>query len=267
MNRRQRIISILPALVLAFFFTAPSFAQSAESKAEQPNPMADPAVQRGEATFKTTCQACHGVKAIGGIGPNLVESPIVDNPRKFKDQVNMVIAQGRPTKGMPAFGSQLSASQISDVVAYLHALVTLNELAGGGQEAFLKQILVGNAAAGKQYFDGKGGCSRCHSATGDLAGVAKKYDPKTLEAQFLLPSQDNVTATVTLPSGEQMEGKLLHHDAFYVAIETKDGWYHSWPVDKVKVKVTDPLEAHRKLLSEYTNKDIYNVFAYLETLK
>ena len=34
-----------------------------------------------------------------------------------------------------------------------------------------------------------------------------------------------------------------------------------------KVEVSDPLEAHRKLLPTYTDKDIHDVTAYLVTLK
>ncbi|MGH9615939.1 MAG: c-type cytochrome [Acidobacteriaceae bacterium] len=266
MDLMRRILSILSTLAVVFFFTFPYVASAAETKKE-PKPMANPAVQRGEAIFKTTCEVCHGEGATGGIGPNLMQSPIVRNPEKFENQVNMVIAQGRPDKGMPGFGSQLSASQISDVVAYLRSLLKANELHGGGNEAFLKQILVGDAAAGKQYFYGQGGCSRCHSPAGALAGIAKKYDAGSLEKEFLLPSQDNVTATITLPSGKQVQGKLLYRDPFYVAIRTEDFSYRSWPVDTVKVQVKDPLKAHRKLLSEYSDKDIYNVLAYLETLK
>ena len=37
--------------------------------------------------------------------------------------------------------------------------------------------------------------------------------------------------------------------------------------DGPKVEIHDPLEEHRKLLSEYTDKDIHDVTAYLVTLK
>jgi cytochrome c oxidase cbb3-type subunit 3 len=33
------------------------------------------------------------------------------------------------------------------------------------------------------------------------------------------------------------------------------------------VDVTDPLQAHRDLLSKYTDADMHNMFAYLWTLK
>jgi len=64
-----------------------------------------------------------------------------------------------------------------------------------------------------------------------------------------------------------MTGKLLHLDAFYVAIQDRDGWYHSWPRREVKIDVHDPLSPHIDLLAKYTNTDVHNLFAYLETLK
>jgi cytochrome c oxidase cbb3-type subunit 3 len=120
---------------------------------------------------------------------------------------------------------------------------------------------------GKQYFNGAGKCATCHSPTGDLAGIAKKYSPSELEARFLYPPDDHVTATVSLPSGKKVHGKLLHLDAFYVAILDQDGWYRSWPLQQAKVQVEDPLAGHLELLGKYTDKDIHDVFAYLETLQ
>jgi cytochrome c oxidase cbb3-type subunit 3 len=35
----------------------------------------------------------------------------------------------------------------------------------------------------------------------------------------------------------------------------------------VKVQVEDPLRGHRELLEQYKEKDIHDVFAYLETLQ
>jgi cytochrome c oxidase cbb3-type subunit 3 len=37
--------------------------------------------------------------------------------------------------------------------------------------------------------------------------------------------------------------------------------------DRVKVTVHDPLQAHREMLAKYTDADIHNLFAYLETLR
>ncbi len=52
-----------------------------------------------------------------------------------------------------------------------------------------------------------------------------------------------------------------------MAIQGKDGWYHSWPRSDVKIEVHDPLAAHEALLEKYTDADMHNIFTYLETLK
>jgi cytochrome c oxidase cbb3-type subunit 3 len=234
----------------------------------QTDPMKNENVQRGSAFFKRSCAMCHGTEAMGGVGPNLVQSSLVRHDEKG-DQIAPVIQEGRVDKGMPAF-PLLDSAQVSDIVAFLHARIEVasisssNGLAGGYS---LKQLLTGNSEAGKQYFNEVGKCATCHSPTGDLAGIANKYSPAELEARFLYPPDDNVTATVSLPSGKEIQGKLLHLDAFYVAIIKEDGWYRSWSLQKAKVQVKDPLAGHLELLSKYTDKDIHNVFAYLETLK
>jgi cytochrome c oxidase cbb3-type subunit III len=50
-------------------------------------------------------------------------------------------------------------------------------------------------------------------------------------------------------------------------MQGKDGWYHSWPRNDVKIEVHDPLAAHEALLQKYTDADMHNIFTYLETLK
>ncbi len=46
--------------------------------------------------------------------------------------------------------------------------------------------------------------------------------------------------------------------------------YRSWVYDDVQgihVEVHDPLEQHLKLLRQYSDADMHNILAYLETLK
>ena len=222
----------------------------------------------GRATFEQSCAQCHGVKATGGTGPNLLGSSLV---RQDQDGnlIGGVIQEGRPDKGMPAFPS-LTSIQIGEIAAFLHARIALANTQPSGEDPEgypLKQLLTGNAEAGREYFDGRGGCATCHSPTGDLAGIASKYSPVELTAVFLHPAHDAVTATVTLRSGRKVTGRLLHDDGFYVAIVDEEGWYRSWPLDEVKVQTKDPLARHLDLLRNYTDKDIHDVFSYLETLK
>lgn len=225
------------------------------------------AVASGRQQFVSSCSFCHGTDATGGRGPDLVRSRLVADD-SGGNLIGPVILNGRPAKGMPAFGS-MTAQQISDIAAFLHSRQHAAEHSRSMGGAYpLSRLLTGNAAAGKAYFDGAGGCTACHSVTGDLAHVAKKYEPVVLEMRMLYPrGAAKPTVTVTLPSGEQVQGELEHLDEFSVALRDAGGWYRSFPRSRVRVDVHDPLAAHRALLSKLTQDDVHNLFAYLETLQ
>jgi cytochrome c oxidase cbb3-type subunit III len=223
------------------------------------------AVDRGKKLFESACGFCHGNDATGSRGPDLIRSPVV-NRDKDGELMGPVIKNGRVDQGMPAFA--YTNAQISDIAAFLHErLQAALSSASVPKDYPIEKLLTGNAAAGKTYFFGAGHCDACHSPTKDLAGIAKKYTPIDLEARFLYPSGTRRSVTVTLPSGEQISGTLAHFDEFSVALRDGTGWYRSWQRDRVKAEVHDPLEKHRELLKHYTDADVHNLFAYLETLK
>jgi len=232
------------------------------------NPLEQENAKRGAAIFQQSCAYCHGKNADGGSeAPNLIRSLLVRHD-KSGDLIGPVIQEGRPDRGMPAI--RLPADQAADVVAYLHALLSLSDSAGdsGPSSSYsLKLLLTGNAEQGKAFFNGKGGCAACHSSQGDLAHVAQKYPPINLQARFLYPVGAPALATITLPSGEMIKGNLVHRDAFSVSVTGQDGWYRSWPISRVKLKVEDPLEKHHQLITQYSNAELHDVFAYLETLQ
>jgi hypothetical protein len=64
-----------------------------------------------------------------------------------------------------------------------------------------------------------------------------------------------------------MTGTLAYRDEFTVGLRDADGWYHSWPVSEVKYVVDAPADAHVELLAKYTDDDIHNLMAYLQTLR
>ena len=230
---------------------------------DHPDPAA---VSRGSKEFVSSCGFCHGNDATGNRAPDLIRSPLVNRDENGA-LITAIIKNGRPDKGMPGFPA-LSGQQISDIVTFLHARVeeALHSAHVPGDYP-LQKLLTGNAAQGQAFFMGAGGCTNCHSPRGDLAGIAKKYSPIDLQSRFLYPRGLQPTVTVKLASGRQFEGKLLHLDEFDVAMRDTAGNYHSWPRYQVEVSVHDPLDAHRKLLAKYTEDDIHNIFAYLETLK
>ena len=225
------------------------------------------AVERGRSEFKSSCGFCHGEDATGNRAPDLVRSPSVSHDVDG-EVVGPIIRNGRADKGMPPFAT-LSANQIADMVQFLHrqAYDALHSNSVP-RDYPLKKLLTGSVDAGKAYFQGAGGCAGCHSPTGDLKGVAAKYSPLELQQRFLYPSGSGKrTATIVLPNGQTMQGTVVQVDEFDIAITGKDGWYRSWPRSQVKMEIRDSLAAHRALMEKYTDQDIHNLFAYLETFK
>lgn len=237
----------------------------------------DPAaVARGKNLFVGTCGFCHGANAKGGeSGPDLVRSVLVLHDQNG-DKIGPVVHGGRPGKGMPAFPN-ITDAQISDIAAFLKSRYQAAANRGAYQ---IQNINTGDPKAGEAYFKEK--CSSCHSPTGDLAGIANKFEPDGLQNRFLYPRAHGRRAaaetpqgavsqvTVTVPSGEKFSGVLDHLDDFNVALTDSSGVYHSWPLggdNNIKVDVNDPLAAHLELLKHYTNADMHNILAYLETLK
>ncbi|MBV8898067.1 MAG: c-type cytochrome [Acidobacteriaceae bacterium] len=218
--------------------------------------------------FRSSCGFCHGEDATGSRAPDLLRSAVVIHD----DGGNLLgptIRNGRPDKGMPSFAT-MKDDEIAAIVAFLHHqanLVLRSNRVGGDYP--LAKLLTGNAEAGKTYFDGAGGCSGCHSITGDLANVAKKYSAIELQQRMVYPSSKNLsrTAVVTLQDGTEYRGKVAHQDEFNIALICEDGWYQSFSTESTKIVVHDPLQGHRDLMSKYTDADIHNLFAYLESLK
>jgi len=225
----------------------------------------DPAIERGHKQFQQSCGFCHGPDATGARGPDLVRSPLVAHDVKG-DKIGEVIRLGRPEKVMPAMG--VTDQQVLDIAAYLHSRAVEGLRSAEVPSTYpIERLLTGDPEAGKTYFNGAGSCKSCHSPTGDLATIATKYSPIDLEARMLYPRGKNSIAVVTLPSGEQVKGPLVHADDFVIALRDTSGWYRSFLRERVKVELRDPLTAHRELLDRLTQADVHNLFAYLENLK
>jgi cytochrome c oxidase cbb3-type subunit III len=225
------------------------------------------AVERGKAAFVTACGFCHGTNAKGGDGgPDLVRSPIVLDDEQG-DKIGPVILSGRPDRGMPPFS--MTKDQIADIAAFLRERT---QAAVNRKEYKIQDVVTGDAKAGQAYFNGAGKCNSCHSPSGDLAGVATKYDPVALQARFLYPRPSDpktklTRVTVTPASGATVSGILESIDDFTVGVRDAEGFYHSYARDAVKIDLQDPLAAHAELLRQYRDADVHNILAFLVTLK
>jgi cytochrome c oxidase cbb3-type subunit III len=252
----------------------------------QQRPPGDPAmIERGRGLYAVNCTACHGADLRGGQlgGPNLLRSLVVLNDQRG-ELILPIVRGSRAERGMPAL--PIPDNDVEALAEYIHSVLA----ASGGQgspppsDAPPPNIVVGDASAGQAFFAAK--CSSCHSPSQDLQGIATRIpDPKALQNTWVSggavggrggrgPSpvgrvRKPITATVTLPSGERVTGRLLRIDHFIVGLEQADGTQRSFRRDGAvpKVEIEDPLAPHKALLTALTEKDMHDVTAYLVTLK
>ncbi len=255
----------------------------------QQRPPGDPAlIARGKSLFEVNCRLCHGADLRGGDmgGVNLLRSDLV-----LRDQhgelILPVVHGGRANPGMPPMPPfpQISDDDVKALAEYIHSVAATMRGQGNpppGAEPVVLNIVVGDPAAGKAYFEQK--CASCHSTSGDLSGIASRYtDPVQLQNAWVAGgggggrggrgggrgSRAQTTVTVTTPQGQRVQGRLDRIDDFIVVLTPADGVQRSFRRvgDVPRVEINDPLEGHRKLLPVYTDKDIHDVTAYLVTVK
>jgi cytochrome c oxidase cbb3-type subunit 3 len=250
-------------------------------------PADDPAiVARGKGLYESTCQLCHGHDLRGGDqgGPNLIRSEVTLED-KMGELVLPIVKNGRGK--MPAI--PMPDDDIKAVAIYMHSVAAQMQGQGGPPRGNpvppAEQVLVGDVNAGRAYFQSK--CSSCHSVTGDLAGIGGRFpDPRTLQTTWVAGGSGGgrgggrgagaagggpkpTTVTVTLPSGQKVEGRLGRIDDFIVILLTDDGSQRSFARngDVPKVEVHEPLKGHYDLLPVLTDKDMHDVTAYLNSIK
>jgi len=249
----------------------------------------DPAViARGKSLFEVNCRLCHGSDLRGGDmgGVNLLRSTLVLGDQ-HGELILPVVHGGRANPGLPPMPPfpQLADDDVKAIAEYIHSVAATMRGQGNpppGSEPVVLNIVVGDPAAGKAYFEAK--CASCHSTTGDLAGIASRYaEPVQLQNAWVSGGGSGgrggrggsgrrtreTTVTVTTPQGQRVDGRLDRIDDFIVTLTPADGVQRSFRRvgDVPKGEIHDPLEGHKKLLTVYTDKDIHDVTAYLVTVK
>ena len=242
--------------------SAPDNGTTVDAVRVRPTTVAD----AGGPLYQQNCAFCHGRDASGGeTGPDLTRSKLV-HADIAGDKIGEVVRNGRPEKKMPAF--IFSSQEIVSLAAFIHREVARAEARPGSRRGVdVADLQTGNVEAGKRYFNGAGTCSTCHSPTGDLAGVASRYEGLELEERMLYPRGVKSRATVTLPSGKQVTGTVAYMDEFTIGLRDSTGTYRSWATSAVKYTLDAPVNAHAELFPKYTDAAIHNLMAYVQTLR
>lgn len=222
------------------------------------------AADRGRAVYAQQCINCHGSTAKGTErGPDLIRSTAV-----LRDRLGSHIGPAiRPSQTHQA---TLSDPQIVDLSHFLHQRVEATATNRNPRGPI--NVLTGTVEGGRAFF--ADACAACHSATGDLAGIATRIpDPVNLQQRYLFPTlrrggPTQVEVAVTMPGAAPVRGTLVRMDDFFVALRDAAGEYRGFTRGAgVAVKVQDPLAGHHALLERYTDADIHHLTTYLATLK
>jgi putative heme-binding domain-containing protein len=217
----------------------------------------------GRKIYATQCSYCHGPRGGGGQGAVLAVKRLAHAP---DDQALFrVIREGIPGTRMPA--SALTKSQIWQVTAFVR---TLSRMEGPRS--------TGNAQLGKQVYEGKGGCSRCHTVAGqggaigpDLSGLGAHQSADELRTSLVNPdasvSLNFLQVRVVTKDGQSLTGVRVNEDTFSLQMRDLSNQFHSFWKSELTEIVKEPkhslMPSYRSAL---TPAELENVVAYLESL-
>jgi cytochrome c oxidase cbb3-type subunit 3 len=177
------------------------------------------ALERGRAVYVLNhCHFCHGVdltQATMGAA-NLSQSPLV-GADEDGSMIGPLVKAGLPNlqTAMPSY-AELTSEEIVALARYVHFL---RQQARFRELSRLAGTPAGDRPAGEAYFNGAGTCRSCHSLTGDLAGIAGKYDTATLRARLLRPGPPMPSEGGSPTAGQAAHLKLLEN---YTAANVQD---------------------------------------------
>jgi cytochrome c oxidase cbb3-type subunit III len=143
------------------------------------------ALERGRTVYVLNhCHFCHGVdltRATMGAA-NLSQSPFV-GADEDGNIMGPLVKAGLPNlqTAMPGY-PELTPEEIVDLARYIHFL---RQQARFRELSHLGDTPAGDRTAGEVYFNGRANCRSCHSVTGDLSGIGRKYDTAKLRARLL----------------------------------------------------------------------------------
>ena len=262
MNRHLRIVF---GLALGLGLCAAASLRAQFPKAEVDPTQAD----RGAKLYSTNCARCHGDDARGTpAGPDLIRSVAVLRDRREQLHGSEL---GPMMRTLPQHNFKFNDKEAAELSQFLTQAI--NKILRSGYNDQPTGLLSGNAKAGEAYFNGAGGCSKCHSPAGDLAGVGKRYTTAALQQKFLFPGSGfrvatRMQGTVKLRGGKSYSGDVIRIDDFNVTLRGADGVSRTFSrTPGTTVTTVDPFAAHNALLDKYTDADIHNLTAYLDTLK
>lgn len=236
------------------------------------------AVERGRALFVTqhACASCHAADIRGTDSGNSLLRSIAVMQDANGELIGRAVRASRTHAGR--FNS-LTEAQLYDISQFTKSFTNIGT---GPAVQILKPVFptAGDPVAGQVFFAAN--CASCHAVAAgqpspalNLAGVGAKaevngLETRNLQQRWLNPTTTRPTlATVTLPGGQRLEGRVTSLDELRLVMVLADGATRTVERDgdNPRITLTYPLTYHAELPPRLTDKQIHDVTGYLVTLK
>lgn len=166
----------------------------------------------GADLYQSVCAQCHGVNALGGLGPSLRSDSFRQS--NTRDDIFTSISEGHPATPMIAWGEILSSQQIYEITDFILSLPPGDDAGAEGEVSFAASIL--------PVFDTY--CQVCHNEGSAQAGwISTSYEtvissgdngpaviPGDVENSLLAQKiQDTQTVGNQMPPGQALPQEVI----------------------------------------------------------
>ncbi|HUA19805.1 MAG TPA: c-type cytochrome [Bryobacteraceae bacterium] len=221
-------------------------------------------IEDGAKTYQSNCSRCHGPEGNLVPGVDFVRGKFLSV--KSDDDLTRIIRNGIPGTPMPA--ATFPNFMTFPLIAYLRTM----------GETGKSTLPPGDAAHGRQLFDGKGQCLSCHRVgmhgsrlgpnLSDIGGLRRQVQlERALLEPGKAPSPEYRKVRVVTQSGAEYTGRLLNLDTF--TVQMLDSSEHLRTFEKSELRelslITNAGMPSYK--DKLTTQEAADVVAYLVSLK
>ena len=139
-------------------------------------------------------------------------------------------------------------------------------------------VKVGDAARGRQLFDGKGACATCHRVNGngprtapDLSDIALLRQPAAIQRSLVEPDkgmlQINRPVKIVTRDGRTIRGRRLNEDTLTIQVIDENEKLVSLEKSQIQAFEAGTASAMPSIAGKLTENEIADLLAYLVSLR